>query len=374
MPDAELYIGLMSGTSADSIDAALVDFSHGRCQLLGTHSSDISDLKSEIHALAQPGDNEIQRLGQLDRELGVRFAETVNQLLRQQQLTNTAIHAIGSHGQTIRHRPPSSEEGHAFSLQIGDPNTIAGHTGITTVADFRRRDIALGGHGAPLVPAFHQAIFHQPGARRAIINIGGIANITLLEKSDETPMQGYDTGPGNGLMDAWTLTHLQQPYDAEGNWSRRGKTLPALLEQLLSTPYLALPPPKSTGRELFNLDWLNGQLGTLNQPFEPADVQATLLDFTAQTIASAIKRHSEEPLDVFLCGGGAHNRALVEKLSALLDPIQVATTDSIGVPVDWVEAIAFAWLAQQTLEGKPGNAPAVTGARTAAILGAIYPG
>lgn len=374
MPDAELYIGLMSGTSADSIDAALVDFSHGRCQLLGTHSSDISDLKSEIHALAQPGDNEIQRLGQLDRELGVRFAETVNQLLRQQQLTNTAIHAIGSHGQTIRHRPPSSEEGHAFSLQIGDPNTIAGHTGITTVADFRRRDIALGGHGAPLVPAFHQAIFHQPGARRAIINIGGIANITLLEKSDETPMQGYDTGPGNGLMDAWTLTHLQQPYDAEGNWSRQGKTLPALLEQLLSTPYLALPPPKSTGRELFNLDWLNGQLGTLNQPFEPADVQATLLDFTAQTIASAIKRHSEEPLDVFLCGGGAHNRALVEKLSALLDPIQVATTDSIGVPVDWVEAIAFAWLAQQTLEGKPGNAPAVTGARTAAILGAIYPG
>ena len=374
MPDAELYIGLMSGTSADSIDAALVDFSHGRCQLLGTHSSDISDLKSEIHALAQPGDNEIQRLGQLDRELGVRFAETVNQLLRQQQLTNTAIHAIGSHGQTIRHRPPSSEKGHAFSLQIGDPNTIAGHTGITTVADFRRRDIALGGHGAPLVPAFHQAIFHQPGARRAIVNIGGIANITLLEKSDETPMQGYDTGPGNGLMDAWTLTHLQQPYDAEGNWSRQGKTLPTLLEQLLSTPYLALPPPKSTGRELFNLDWLNGQLGTLNQPFEPADVQATLLDFTAQTIASAIKRHSEEPLDVFLCGGGAHNRALVEKLSALLDPIQVATTDSIGVPVDWVEAIAFAWLAQQTLEGKPGNAPAVTGARTAAILGAIYPG
>ena len=374
MPDAELYIGLMSGTSADSIDAALVDFSHGRCQLLGTHSSDISDLKSEIHALAQPGDNEIQRLGQLDRELGVRFAETVNQLLRQQQLTNTAIHAIGSHGQTIRHRPPSSEKGHAFSLQIGDPNTIAGHTGITTVADFRRRDIALGGHGAPLVPAFHQAIFHQPGARRAIVNIGGIANITLLEKSDETPMQGYDTGPGNGLMDAWTLTHLQQPYDAEGNWSRQGKTLPALLEQLLSTPYLALPPPKSTGRELFNLDWLKGQLGTLNRPFEPADVQATLLDFTAQTIASAIKRHSEEPLDVFLCGGGAHNRALVEKLSALLDPIQVATTDSIGVPVDWVEAIAFAWLAQQTLEGKPGNAPAVTGARTAAILGAIYPG
>ncbi|TNE89707.1 anhydro-N-acetylmuramic acid kinase [Porticoccus sp.] len=374
MPDAELYIGLMSGTSADSIDAALVDFSHGRCQLLGTHSSDISDLKSEIHALAQPGDNEIQRLGQLDRELGVRFAETVNQLLRQQQLTNTAIHAIGSHGQTIRHRPPSSEKGHAFSLQIGDPNTIAGHTGITTVADFRRRDIALGGHGAPLVPAFHQAIFHQPGARRAIINIGGIANITILEKSDETPMQGYDTGPGNGLMDAWTLTHLQQPYDAEGNWSRQGKTLPALLEQLLSTPYLALPPPKSTGRELFNLDWLNGQLGTLNQPFEPADVQATLLDFTAQTIASAINRHSEEPLDVFLCGGGAHNRALVEKLSALLNPIQVATTDSIGVPVDWVEAIAFAWLAQQTLEGKPGNAPAVTGARTAAILGAIYPG
>jgi len=374
MPDAELYIGLMSGTSADSIDAALVDFSHDRCQLLGTHSSDISDLKSEIHALAQPGDNEIQRLGQLDRELGIRFAETVKQLLRQQQLTNTAIRAIGSHGQTIRHRPPSLEGGHAFSLQVGDPNTIAGHTGITTVADFRRRDIALGGHGAPLVPAFHQAVFHQPGVRRAIINIGGIANITLLEKSDETPMQGYDTGPGNGLMDAWTLTHLQQPYDAEGNWSRQGKTLPALLEQLLSTPYLALPPPKSTGRELFNLDWLNGQLGTLNQPFEPADVQATLLDFTAQTIATAIKRHSEEPLDVFLCGGGAHNRALVEKLSALLDPIQVATTDNIGVPVDWVEAIAFAWLAQQTLEGKPGNAPAVTGARTAAILGAIYPG
>ncbi|TNF04830.1 MAG: anhydro-N-acetylmuramic acid kinase, partial [Gammaproteobacteria bacterium] len=326
------------------------------------------------HALAQPGDNEIQRLGQLDRELGLRFADTVNQLLTQQQLSHAAISAIGSHGQTIRHRPPSPEEGHPFSLQVGDPNTIAEHTGITTVADFRRRDIALGGHGAPLVPAFHQAVFHQPGARRAIVNIGGIANITLLEKSAEAPIQGYDTGPGNGLMDAWTLSHLQQPYDKDGSWSRQGTVIPALLAELLNTPYLALPPPKSTGRELFNLDWLRQQLQKHTQSFAPEDVQATLLDFTAETIAAAIKRHGEESLDVFLCGGGAHNRALVERLSDLLHPVQVETTDSIGIPADWVEAIAFAWLAQQTLKGKPGNAPAVTGARSAAILGAIYPG
>lgn len=373
MPDAELYIGLMSGTSADSIDAALVDLGGGQCHLLGTHSSDISDLKEEIHSLAQPGDNEIQRLGHLDRELGIRFAETTNQLLGLQNLKPGDVRAIGSHGQTLRHRPPAPEEGHAFSLQVGDPNTIAHHTGITTIADFRRKDIALGGHGAPLVPAFHRAVFHAPGITRAIVNIGGIANITLLHSDPRRPVQGYDTGPGNGLMDAWTLRHLGHHYDAEGAWSRQGKTIPSLLQDLLNTPYLAQPAPKSTGRELFNIDWLDRQLQQSDASYEDADVQATLLDFTAETICAAILGHEAKVDEVYLCGGGAHNSALREKIRERLQPIDVNDTDALGIPADWVEAVAFAWLAQQTLLGRPGNAPDVTGARAAAVLGAIYP-
>ncbi|WP_461521461.1 anhydro-N-acetylmuramic acid kinase [Porticoccus sp.] len=373
MPNTELYIGLMSGTSADCIDAAVANFANGRCQLIATQSTDISDLRTEIHALAQPGNNEIHRLGQLDRELGIRFAETVNQLLTNQQLRHSEIIAIGSHGQTIRHCPPSAETRHSFSLQVGDPNTIAQLTGITTVADFRRRDIALGGHGAPLVPAFHQAVFHKPGTTRAIINIGGIANITLLHSDIRQPILGYDTGPGNGLMDSWISRHMNQPYDGNGDWGRQGSVIAPLLHQLLNTPFLSHPAPKSTGRELFNIDWLDRQLTLLDQSCSPADVQATLLAFTAQTISNAVKSHSPQVSEIYLCGGGAHNSSLVEQISTLLSPSLISTTDKLGIAGDWVEAVAFAWLARQTLGGKPGNDPAVTGARTASILGAIHP-
>lgn len=373
MPGAELYIGLMSGTSADSIDAALANFGNDRCQLLATHSTDISDLKSEIHALAQPGENEIQRLGQLDRELGIRFAEAINQLLAKHQLSSADVIAIGSHGQTIRHQPPSPTDRHSFSLQIGDPNTIAQHTGITTVADFRRRDIALGGHGAPLVPAFHQAVFHQPGTTRAIVNIGGIANITLLHGDTNEPLLGYDTGPGNGLMDSWISRHLNRPFDSNGDWSRQGKVITPLLQQLLRTPFLSHPAPKSTGRELFNINWLDEHLRQLNTPYAAADVQATLLTFSAETISNAVKSHSPAASEIYLCGGGAHNSLLVEQIARLLSPAKVGTTDELGIAPDWVEAVAFAWLARQTLAGKSGNNPAVTGATKASVLGAIYP-
>lgn len=373
MPNAELYIGLMSGTSADCIDAVVANFASGRCQLVATHSTDISDLRTEIHALAQPGDNEIQRLGQLDRELGIRFAETVNQLLTNHQLSYSDIIAIGSHGQTIRHCPPSTEARHSFSLQVGDPNTIAQRTCITTVADFRRRDIALGGHGAPLVPAFHQAVFHKPGTTRAIVNIGGIANITLLQGDIHQPILGYDTGPGNGLMDSWISRHHDQPYDSNGDWGRQGNVIPTLLDLLLNTPFLSHPAPKSTGRELFNISWLDNQLRQLDQTYSPVDVQATLLAFTAETISNAVKSHAPLASEIYLCGGGAHNSLLVENISALLSPSRVSTTDELGIAADWVEAVAFAWLARQTLSGKPGNDPAVTGARTASVLGAIHP-
>jgi len=373
MPDTELFIGLMSGTSADSIDAALVDLSDGRCQLLATHSSDISDLKQEIHALGLRGDNEIQRLGQLDRELGVRFAKAANQLLTRQKIPHKSIRAIGSHGQTLRHQPPSEGQGHPFSLQVGDPNTIAHHTGITTVADFRRRDIALGGQGAPLVPAFHRAAFHAPGISRAIVNIGGIANITLLPADEAQPTEGHDTGPGNGLMDAWIWRHRQRHFDDDGDWARRGKVIPALLERLLRTPYLAQPAPKSTGRELFNIDWLDRQLEEMTTVCATADVQRTLLEFTAASIADAVTAHHTDAQEVYLCGGGVRNRVLSGQIAERLAPRRVATTDELGIPPDWVEAAAFAWLARQTLHGLPGNAPEVTGAREAAILGAIYP-
>ncbi|MEZ5529233.1 MAG: anhydro-N-acetylmuramic acid kinase [Porticoccaceae bacterium] len=374
MPDAELYIGLMSGTSADSIDAALVDFSNGQCSLIASHSSDISDLRHEIHALAQPGDNEIQRLGQLDRELGLRFAETVNQLLLAQGVAAATVKAVGSHGQTIRHHPLGKQDCHAFTLQVGDPNTIAQHTGITTVADFRRRDIALGGQGAPLVPAFHQAVFQTAGHRnRAIVNIGGIANITLLRSDPCHPLVGYDTGPGNGLLDSWTQRHLGQPFDRDGSWSRQGKLIEPLLARLMDTPFLTQPAPKSTGRELFNIDWLDNQLRAFDETPSPENVQATLLEFTARTISQAVCSHGHAVEEIYLCGGGARNQALLERISELLSPATVATTDKLGIPADWVEAVAFAWLARQTLMGKPGNSPAVTGARNAAILGAIYP-
>lgn len=373
MSGVKLYIGLMSGTSADSIDAALVDMTSGCPQLIATHSADIRTLKPEIHALASRGENEIHRMGQLDRELGVRFAQAANELMAQQNLSAEDITAIGSHGQTIRHFPPDNSGEHAYSLQVGDPNTIAQRTGITTVADFRRRDIALGGHGAPLVPAFHQAVFEKPGFPRAIINIGGMANITLLPGDDlPSSLLGYDTGPGNGLMDSWVNQNLGHPFDKNGHWAAQGQVIDALLQQMLKTPYLSQPAPKSTGPELFNLSWLTGHLQQLPE-VSAVDVQSTLLEFTAHTITEAVRSQTPLAREVFFCGGGTYNTALMQRLETLLHPIQIASTEQLGIAPEWVEAVAFAWLAKQTIERKPGNAPTVTGASKASILGAIYP-
>ncbi|TAK73566.1 MAG: anhydro-N-acetylmuramic acid kinase [Gammaproteobacteria bacterium] len=356
----ELYIGLMSGTSADGIDAALVDFSQTPPVTIATHYQPYSPaLREQILALCVQGENEIHRLGELDVVLGSAFAEAVNHLLQQQSLAPSEIKAIGSHGQTVRHAPSR------FTLQVGDPNTIAAKTGITTIADFRRKDIAHGGQGAPLLPAFHHHLFATTKTQRVIVNIGGIANVTLLS----SPIIGFDTGPGNVLMDAWIGLHQQQTHDKDGAWAAQGQVHPALLERLLADTYFHLPPPKSTGREYFHLAWLQQYLET---PTPPQDVQATLAELTARSILLSIQKHQSVG-EILICGGGAHNTFLMQRLQQLAEPhYTVDSTQKYGIHPDWVEAIAFAWLARQTLLRQPGNLPSVTGAHQAVILGGIY--
>lgn len=372
---SQYFIGLMSGTSVDGIDAALVahqpktSFTLQHC-----YNHPLSNqTKQRITELTQPGNNEIDKLGVLDRELGHEFAKAVNQLLRQSGLKAEQIAAIGSHGQTLRHRISTNKDSN-FSLQIGDPNTIAEHTGITTVADFRRRDVAAGGQGAPLAPAFHQALFGQQQPC-ITVNIGGIANLSILPSATHaTPPTGYDCGPGNLLLDAWCQRHQQQPYDDNGAWARSGDINSNLLEQLRQHHFLELPPPKSTGREDFHSVWLDQQLEQFPQSVSPVNVQATLVEFTATTIASAIQQHrSHSRCSVYVCGGGAHNRYLMDRLQHHLNGYHVTTTAALDIDPDWVEAIGFAWLAQQTLSGLPGNIPNVTGAKGERILGGIYP-
>lgn len=364
----EYYLGLMSGTSADAVDVALVDFSNDKTQLIATQSLALpSDIRQQIHALATPADNELDRMGQLDQQLGKLFADAINQFLTKYNLSPRQILAIGSHGQTIRHRPPDSVD-YPFTVQIGDPNVIAEHTGITTVADFRRRDMAAGGQGAPLVPAFHQAIFQNPTVDRAVVNIGGMANVTWLPKSGKT--LGFDSGPGNVLMDAWIFKNLGKSYDANGDWASTGQINSALLHNLLAHPFFAQHPPKSTGRESFNLVWLNDQIA--QSELSPEDIQATLLGLTAQSIARDIQRLSSSTCEVFVCGGGAYNLKLMSELARLLPYAKVASTSELGIDPEWIEAMAFAWLARQTMNRKCGNLSAVTGARHEVILGGVY--
>jgi len=368
----ERYIGLMSGTSCDSIDAALVSFEGGKPLSLHTHSHPISPtLKQQILAICQPGDNEIDRMGALDRELGIAFAEATQALIASSGLCRDLITAIGSHGQTIRHRPPGPASPQPFTLQIADPNQIAEITGITTVADFRRRDMAAGGHGAPLAPAYHEALFGSELKSRAIINIGGISNVTLLRPNCE--VLGYDTGPGNVLLDAWIRRHKGLEYDAQGQWGNEGKCNNTLLANLLSHSFFKATAPKSTGREDFHMNWLEEHLAALPAPLAPKDVQATLLELTATTITDSLQTSLPElPDEVFICGGGAHNTALLNCLSEKLPSTMVCTTEALGLSPDWVEAVAFAWLAKQALHKLPGNLPSVTGAKQSTILGGIY--
>ncbi len=370
------FIGLISGTSMDAVDAALVQLGPGHIELLAHHSHAIpAALRADLVALCQPrgaGDRDaIDLLGATDRHLGELFAAAALELLRQSGVTAADVTAIGSHGQTVRHRPPNGATRYPFSLQIGDPNVIAARTGITTVADFRRRDLAVGGQGAPLVPAFHRAAFADSGRQRALINVGGIANLTVL--GGESDLQGFDIGPGNCLLDGWIQRHRGLPYDDRGCWSAAHAADANLLKQLLAHPFFALPPPKSTGREDFHLAWLDKLLAA-HPPLDPGRVQATLLALTGQTIAAAVRAYAPTATEVYLCGGGAHNDALRAYVARELGSLPVATTAALGLAPDWVEAAAFAWLARQTLLREPGNLPTATGATQPTVLGAIYPG
>jgi anhydro-N-acetylmuramic acid kinase len=367
-----LYIGLMSGTSVDAIDCAIIDCGGGAVALLATHEHPIPDkIRDDISRISHAGDDEIERMGRLDRTLGELFAESAVELLRSSGTRARDVIAIGSHGQTIRHRPPSSSKvGEAsFTLQVGDPNTIAELTGITTVADFRRRDIAAGGEGAPLAPAFHAAAFSTPTSNRAIINIGGIANASLLRGGEL--IGGFDTGPGNTLLDHWISRAHGSRYDLDGAWAAEGEVVVALLQSLMQHPYLSKTGPRSTGKEAFNLNWLEQRLAEL-PPIDPRNVQATLAEFTAETICLGLSASALSVDEVYICGGGAHNTDLMRRLYRKLGSVLLDTTAAIGIDPDWVEAAAFGWLARQTMERLPGNASVVTGSAGERILGGIY--
>jgi anhydro-N-acetylmuramic acid kinase len=359
-----LYIGVMSGTSLDGFDIVLIE-QNSQCRLIGSHYLPMpSDLRQTLLALCSSGADELARAAIAEQHWVRLVAQGIQHLLAQHNLLARDIRAIGSHGQTIRHEPARG-----FSIQIGNPALLAELTGISVVSDFRRRDIAAGGQGAPLVPAFHEALF--PTERRcAVLNIGGFSNLSLLEPGQS--VSGFDCGPGNVLLDAWIELQRGERFDRDGAWAASGHVHAELLQALLSDEFFQTLGPKSTGRELFNLNWLTQQLTRLPS-YEPADVQATLLELTAHSIIAALSAAQQQTELLLVCGGGAHNGALMRRLQSLLPHAQVSSTDAYGVPADWVEAMAFAWLAHCCLEGIAGNRPSVTGARGLRVLGAIYP-
>jgi anhydro-N-acetylmuramic acid kinase len=360
---SDLYIGIMSGTSLDGIDAALVDLSQAAPRLVASHYQPYAQpLKEALLDLHQPAHNELHQAQLIANRLAREYADATLTLLKKADMP-ARIQAIGCHGQTVRHRPE-----HGYTIQLNNGALLAELTGIHVVSDFRSRDIAAGGQGAPLVPAFHDRVLRHPDIHRVILNIGGIANLTDLPPGNSTI--GFDSGPGNLLLDAWIARHQGKPYDTDGAWAASGKIMPALLQRLLAESFFAATPPKSTGRDLFNLAWLERHL-TGNEA--PADVQATLLALTGDSIAAAVQRFCAGVEEVYLCGGGAHNAALVSHLQRALPQCRIEKTETLGIAADWMEAIAFAWLAQQTLQLRPANLPAVTGARHACVLGAIYP-
>ncbi|MDO4776825.1 MAG: anhydro-N-acetylmuramic acid kinase [Cardiobacteriaceae bacterium] len=362
------YIGIMSGTSVDAVDTVLVAIDGKRLELVATNTHPIPKaLKVRILDMASHYDTSLLTLGALDRELGVLFAEAVNQLIEKHHIDRSTVRAIGSHGQTVCHRPDDEQP---FTMQIGDANQIAALTGIDTVADFRRKDMALGGQGAPLVPAFHHTLFGNDHSATVVLNIGGIANITVLRPGE--PVLGYDTGPGNMLMDNFHQQQTGEHYDRDAQVAKSGEVDDALLTRLMAEPYLARPYPKSTGRELFSPAWLADKLQGVTIP--AANIQRTLLEYTARTIAEQIDafRFGDAP-QVFVCGGGARNPLLMQRLAELLPGWQVDSTDSQGVSGEYMEAMAFAWLAHRFMERESGNVPEVTGASRYAVLGALYP-
>jgi anhydro-N-acetylmuramic acid kinase len=360
------YIGIMSGTSLDGIDAALADLGSSSPSLLHTTYRPYDpDTRNRLLELHLPGHDELHRASLTGNELAHRYAAVVAELLAQSSVKAEEVVAIGCHGQTVRHCP---QQGRGYTIQLYNPALLVELTGITVVTDFRSRDIAAGGQGAPLVPAFHKVLFGHSLIHRVIVNIGGISNITDLPPAGE--VTGFDCGPGNIMMDAWCLRHTGRTYDNNGAWAASGRVIPTLLDKLLTSPFFSLPPPKSTGREIFNLVWLES---CLSGDEHPADVAATLLQLTATGIAESVSAHFPDAAEVYLCGGGARNSALVERIRTAIPGKKVELTDNIGVDADWLEAFAFAWLAKQAMNGMPASLPSVTGARGARLLGAIYP-
>lgn len=356
-----LFIGVMSGTSLDGIDLAIARF-EPTFELLGTHFEPFPEgLRETLLDLCSPGADELDRAGHAHRALGRAYADAIERLLERCPTLRGDVVAVGCHGQTVRHRPGAS----GFSIQLGSGDEIAARTGLTVVTDFRNRDMVLGGQGAPLVPAFHAAVFGRADCRQAVINIGGMANVTLLD--GPVVSGGHDTGPGNVLLDLWYRRHHGGDCDRGGSWAASGQASPALLERLLAEPWFRLAPPKSTGRELFNALWLEA---CLHGDERPEDVQATLVELTATTLAEAVRTHGAAR--AWVCGGGAHNHQLMTRIAAHLDGVPVASTAGLGLDPDWVEACAFAWLARARLLGEPGNVPAVTGASRRAVLGVVH--
>lgn len=354
----------MSGTSLDGVDAVLVAFEPDHPALLARHYLPFDDaLRAELLALHLPSANELHRAQIVAQQLARLYAQSIVPLLQASGITAEQVSAIGCHGQTVRHCPE-----HGYTLQLGNGALLAELSGITVIDDFRSRDIAAGGQGAPLVPAFHDHLLRHPDIHRVIVNIGGISNLTNLAPHVAT--SGFDCGPGNLLMDAWCKQHLGTSYDANGAWAATGKIIPALLGDMLSETYFAVPPPKSCGRDLFNMAWLDKKL---RGDERAEDVQATLLELSCASIAQSIIQYCGDAKEIYLCGGGAHNHSLRKRLAQLLPSSKLGTTDELGVSGDYLEAIAFAWLAQQTLTGRPGNLPLVTGAKHLCILGAIHP-
>lgn len=369
MKNAPLFIGVMSGSSLDGIDVALTAINKHECKVVATHFQAYStETKQSLLSLHFQSENELEKSALMANHLACLYAEAINALLTKCNLPAQQIIAIGCHGQTIRHQPKLNDA-IGYTIQLGNNALLCELTNITVVGDFRSRDIAAGGQGAPLVPAFHSAVFSSSHKNRAIVNVGGIANITYLAKTGA--VIGFDSGPGNMLLDHWVKLKIGKEYDVDGKWAATGTTQDALLKSMLSDPYFSLPPPKSTGRDLLNETWLMRHLA--NVSCKPEDVARTLVTLTSHTIYLAIQQHCPHVDEVYLCGGGAHNQLMSNTLQAALDTITLLTTDRLGVDVDWVEAAAFAWLANQTINNAASNLPAVTGASGLRVLGAIYP-
>lgn len=369
MTDLDLYIGLMSGTSLDGVDGVLADFSGERITVLQHVSLPFPPaLRAELMALNTPGTDELHRTAIAGNALSRMYAEAVQALLARSGQPASSVRAIGAHGQTVRHRPLEFD-GVGYTLQLGNAALLAELTGIAVVADFRSRDVAAGGQGAPLVPAFHQGVFGRPGSTVLVLNIGGIANVSVLAGDGDA--LGFDCGPGNALMDFWCQRHTGQPFDAGGAWAATGTVMPLLLKTMLEEPFLHKAPPKSTGRDLFNPAWLAAHLNPYSDA-TPVDVQATLTELTAVACSISANSYANNSAQLAVCGGGALNTLLMKRLQAHCPGLQVVTTDAFGLPALQVEAAAFAWLARQNVHAHAGNLPRVTGARGPRVLGALY--